>query len=285
MNERYALVVHGGAFLQEGDYAPQNAFIRTVLEQGRTRLREGASAIDAAVEATRALEDSGLFIAGKGSGPNTAGYYELDSSVMDGASGKAGSVCALTHFRNPVLCARAVMDRTPHVLLAGPGLARFLEGEGMEQVTPAQYYKSARPMEGDVNHGTVGAVALDMRGNLATAVSTGGIKGKLEGRVGDPAIIGASIFADADYAVCSTGHGEYFMRAVAAYDVVAQCRYAGTSLHDAVRQTLDVRVTGAGGWGGMIALSKAGDITTHFTRRGMHRGHVTENGDIFVASY
>jgi L-asparaginase/beta-aspartyl-peptidase (threonine type) len=281
----FAIAVHGGSFQRDGDYAPHQDFIRTVLEAAEAELGRGGSALDVATGAVCRLEDSGLYVAGRGAGPNNAGYFELDASIMDGATGQAGSVAGLTHFRHPILCARTVMERTPHVLLAGPGAVSFLDGEGLEQVDPATWFRPASVMEAETSHGTVGAVVLDGEGRLVSAVSTGGTSGKREGRIGDPAIIGASIFAGPDYAVCSTGHGEFFMRAVAAYDVVARCRYAGVPLDRSVDATLQMGVKAKGGWGGMIAVSADGEISMRFASRGMHRGSVTNRGDMFVASY
>ena len=281
----FAIAVHGGAFQREGEYAPHQEFIRAVLEDARTALARGGAALDVATEAVCRLEDSGLYVAGRGAGPNSAGYFELDASIMDGTTGQAGAVAGLTHFRYPILCARAVMERTPHVMLAGPGAVSFLDGEGLEQVDPDTWFRPASTMETETSHGTVGAVVLDGEGRLVSAVSTGGTRGKREGRVGDPAIIGASIFAGPDYAVCSTGHGEFFIRTVAAYDVVARCRYAAIPLDQSVDATLQTRVKANGGWGGMIAISADGEISMRFASRGMHRGSITSRGDMFVASY
>ncbi|MFC5067892.1 isoaspartyl peptidase/L-asparaginase [Flaviflagellibacter deserti] len=285
MTQPFALVIHGGAFQTESDYSEQYAHMRSVLEAGRAALASGGAALDVAVDAVKRLEDAGLYVAGKGAGPNTAGYYELDASIMDGASGKAGAVAGLTHFRNPIACARTVMDKTRHVMLTGPGADHFLTRHGLETVDPTSYFVSTEPMEAETSHGTVGAVVLDVRGHLVSAVSTGGTSGKLEGRVGDPAIVGASIFAGDDVAVCSTGHGEYFIRNVAAYDVVARCRYSGTPLGEALDATLFDRVKASGGWGGMIAVNAKAEVALAFTDRGMHRGYVTHDRDISVASY
>jgi isoaspartyl peptidase/L-asparaginase-like protein (Ntn-hydrolase superfamily) len=281
----FAIAVHGGAFQREGDYAPQQEFIRNLLEEARTALAQGKTALDVATDAVCRLEESGLYVAGRGAGPNSAGYYELDAAVMDGATGQAGAVAGLSSFRHPILGARTVMERTPHVLLSGKGAEAFLAAEGLERVDPASWFHPAPVMEAETSHGTVGAVVLDIRGHLVSAVSTGGTRGKREGRVGDPAIIGASIFAGADFAVCSTGHGEFFIRSVAAYDVVARCRYAGAQLDHSVTETLQTKVAASGGWGGMIALSASGEISLRFASRGMHRGSVSGEGDIFVASY
>jgi L-asparaginase/beta-aspartyl-peptidase (threonine type) len=280
----FAIAVHGGSFQRDGDYAPQQAFIRAVLEDAQAALAQGKTALDVATEAVCRLEECGLYVAGRGAGPNSAGYFELDAAVMDGATGQAGAVAGLSTFRHPILGARAVMERTPHVLLAGRGAEAFLAEQGLERVD-AGWFRPAPVMEAETSHGTVGAVVLDSKGRLVSAVSTGGTRGKREGRVGDPAIIGASIFAGPDFAVCSTGHGEFFIRNVAAYDVVARCRYGGTPLDRSVHDTLETRVKPGGGWGGMIALSATGEISMRFASRGMHRGSVSEGGEIFVASY
>jgi L-asparaginase/beta-aspartyl-peptidase (threonine type) len=281
----FAIAVHGGAFQREGNYAPQQDFIRGLLEEARTALAQGKTALDVATDAVCRLEESGLYVAGRGAGPNSAGNFELDAAIMDGSTGQAGAVAGLSNFRHPILGARTVMERTPHVLLAGRGAEAFLAEQGLERVDPASWYRPAPVMEAETSHGTVGAVVLDAEGRLVSAVSTGGTRGKREGRVGDPAIIGASIFAGSDFAVSSTGHGEFFIRSVAAYDVIARCRYAGTPLDQSVTATLQTKVAASGGWGGMIALSAAGEISMRFASRGMHRGSVSGDGAIFVASY
>lgn len=282
----FALVIHGGAFFNEAGIARQDLFLAEVLRAGRDGLRDGGTALDVAIEAVRRLEDCGHFIAGKGAGPNNAGYHELDAAIMDGATGAAGAVASLRHFRNPVLCARKVMDESPHVLLVAEGAEHFLDSQKIARLDDPQTYfqpVSAPRSEFTSVHGTVGAVTLDIHGHLASAVSTGGLTGKFEGRVGDVPLIGAAIYADDEAAVCSTGHGEYFIRAVAAHDVISQCRYAGLSLDQAMENTMERKIRARGGWGGMIGVNKNADVAMKFACAGMHRGFVTHHHDIFTA--
>jgi beta-aspartyl-peptidase (threonine type) len=283
---KFTIAIHGGAFNKEKDFSPQTEYLKTVLAESAALLREGGSAMDAATHAVVMMEDSGLFIAGKGSGTNNAGYYELDASVMDGASGQAGAVASLRSFKNPILAARAVMEKSDHVLLVADGAEKFCREQGLEILPDPQSYFKPAHKESQVpkqkSHGTVGAIAIDHKGRLAAATSTGGLVGKLEGRVGDSPIIGAATYADENVAVSTTGLGEYFIRSVAAYDVAARCAYGGVSLPESVDQVI-ARIRGKGGWGGLIALDKDRKVKFGFTH-GMHRGYIDETGEIHVAS-
>lgn len=278
------LVLHGGAgVLAERSYDREVAHMAALAVQGRTRLRAGAPALNVVVELVRALELSGLYVAGKGSSPNAAGRYELDAALMDGSSRKAGAVSALEGFLSPISVARAVMERTPHVLLAGRGAAAFAEETGLEAVSePQAYYTpAAAPDHRAIPTGTVGCVALDRAGRLAAATSTGGTLNKRWGRVGDTPIIGAGTWADERVAVSCTGQGEFFMRANAAADVSARVKYAGATLHDAVSGALgDVAVFG--GEGGIIAVDDAGAVSALFNAPGMKRAIVHADGRIEV---
>ena len=219
MNGRPALILHGGAGARrERDYTLEIAHMGEVVAAMKARLDAGASALDVAVEATVMLEDSGLYVAGRGASPNLAGAYELDASLMDGATGKAGAVAALQGFRNPVVAARAVMDHTPHVMLAGEGAALFALDQGLEPIADEEAWFT-RAGQGEDNHppgtlahGTVGCCVLDRDGRLAAATSTAGVFGKMPGRVGDTPIPGAGSWADGRVAVSGTGQGEYFIR-------------------------------------------------------------------------
>jgi len=286
MNNSFTLVIHGGSIGEAYNSALQDAFLEEVLRAGLTLLKGGASALDSVTDAVRRMEDSGLYCAGKGAGPNTAGYAELDASIMDGKTGMAGAVAGLRTVRNPVLAARAVMEKTPHVFLAGAGAEAFARRESLDLIDdPAAYFCPA-PLEPlrDVTTGTVGAVALDRAGNLAAATSTGGVPGKWEGRVGDTPIIGAATFATPLIAVSTTGRGEYFIRAVAAHSV-AVLHETGLSLQDAVDRVRREKIEKPGGRGGFIAIDKSGAPAFSFTGPGMHRGYVQEDGIVHAGSY
>ncbi|MBK9585673.1 MAG: isoaspartyl peptidase/L-asparaginase [Alphaproteobacteria bacterium] len=291
MSDNFVLAVHGGAFMNPRDYSQQTNFIENCLKSGWRDLKGGQSALEAVVQAVVKMEDSALFIAGKGAGPNSEGDYELDASLMEGESGKAGAIAAVRGIKNPIIAARTVMEKTPHVLLAGLGAERFLSEQGLEQVKDPAHYFTPSHTENQVipptalssSHGTVGAVALDRDGNLAAATSTGGLVGKRAGRVGDSPIIGAATWADRNLAVSTTGYGEYFMRAVAAYDVLARCLYGGKALEVSVSDVLD-GIRDAGGWGGLIALNRKGEVCLDYRCAGMHRGFVRHDGAIHARS-
>jgi L-asparaginase / beta-aspartyl-peptidase len=295
------LALHGGAgTIARRELTPRRerqycAGLAAALRAGYAVLENGGSSMDAVTAAVVALEDSPLFNAGRGSTLNAAGEHELDASVMDGASGKAGAVTGVRRIRNPVLAARAVMERTPHVMLAGAAADRYARSVGLALVS-ARYFSTperARALRrarahalssAADRHGTVGAVALDGFGNLAAATSTGGYTNKMAGRVGDSPIIGAGTYADnATCAVSTTGIGEYFIRAVAAYDVAARMRYLGETLGLAARGAL-ARVVAVGGEGGLIAVDRAGKVAMPFVSEGMYRG-VARSGRYEVAIY
>lgn len=289
MSQKFTLVIHGGAFQDARDYEAHTHALHEVLNAGSKNLAQGQSALAAVTQAVIMMENSGLFIAGKGAGPNSEGDYELDASVMDGKTGKAGAIAAVRAVKNPVLAARAVMEKTPHVLLAGTGAERFMDEAGIERLDDPQSYFTPSHTESQVPksasiHGTVGAIALDKDGHLAAATSTGGLVGKKAGRVGDSPIIGAATWADADIAVSTTGFGEYFMRAVAAYDVRALCAYKGETLEAATGKVLD-GIKASGGWGGLIALNKKDEIRLDYRCAGMHRGFVRSDGKIHARSH
>ncbi len=278
-------ILHGGAgVLAARSYAREEAHMAELAEIARQSLHDGASAMDVVCSAVRAMEVSGLYVAGKGSSPNSVGRYELDASVMDGPSRKAGGVAALEGFVSPIDAARAVMDNSLHVLLAGGGAARFATDQGLETVAdaPTYYTPAGAPDSRVIPTGTVGAVALDVRGRLAAATSTGGTLDKAWGRVGDTPIIGSGTWADERVAVSCTGQGEYFMRANAAADVSARVRYGGEGLADAVKGALD-DVAYLGGEGGIIAIDGEGTVSGQFNSPGMKRAIVHADGTIEVA--
>jgi beta-aspartyl-peptidase (threonine type) len=292
--------------------------LEQILRAGQRVLADGGSALDAVTEAVRLLEDCPLFNAGKGAVLTSAGTFELDAAVMDGATRGAGAVAGVKRLRNPVLAARAVMEKSEHVLFAGEGAEAFAEAQGLALVSPEYFFTQARhdqwqrarasgagmalldhdaaalaarqqgstePIDPDNKFGTVGAVACDARGNLAAATSTGGVTNKQVGRVGDSPIIGAGCYADDVAAVSSTGTGEMFIRAVAAYDVAAQIRYAGLSLEEAARRVVMEKVLAIGGRGGLIAVDRAGNVTLPFNTEGMYRGVARVGKPVEVAIY
>jgi len=279
-NNRLSLVLHGGAgALRERDYGRELDHMRGLVEAGRDRLRAGAPALDVVTETVEALEASGMYVAGRGASPNSAGRFELDASIMDGTARRAGAVAALQGFASPIRAARAVMEKTPHLMLAGDGAAAFAAGEGLERIGP-DWFTPARA-RGEQAHttGTVGCVALDAAGAIAAATSTGGTHGKLYGRVGDSPIVGAGVWADARVGVSCTGGGEYFIRAAAAAQVAFRMKLAGEGLAEAAAAALaDVRAVG--GDGGLIALSHEGEIAMPFNTAGMKRAALFPDGRI-----
>lgn len=287
MTGRPALILHGGAGARrERDYSAEIVHMREVVEAMKARLDAGASALDVAVETTVLLEDSGLYVAGRGASPNLAGAYELDASLMDGATRKAGAVAALQGFRNPVVAARAVMDRTPHVMLAGEGAALFALDQGLERIADeTAWFTQAGQGEdnhppGTLAHGTVGCCVLDRDGRLAAATSTAGVFGKMPGRVGDTPIPGAGSWADGRVAVSGTGQGEYFIRVAAGVQVSWRVA-AGQTLTEAGRAVID-EIGDMGGDGGLIALDRDGNLTAPFNSQGMKRAWLTTGGEIGV---
>ena len=285
----FAFALHGGAGAVSGrDYAVAEFHMRELAENARDRLASGARALDVVEYAVAEMETSGLYVAGRGSAPNTAGHVELDASIMDGPVSAAGAVASIRDIVNPVSVARRVMEATPHVMLAGSGALEFARAQGFEEVeNPGKYYMLPIGVtEQDVEsqaHGTVGAVARDGNGELAAATSTGGILGKLHGRVGDTPIIGAGTWADSEVAVSCTGVGEYFIRTGAALAVAYKVK-AGVSLGQAIDEVLsDIQYLG--GDGGIIAVSAAGEIEMRYNTDGMKRASVSSGSDVTVATF
>ena len=278
------LAIHGGAGVMRRDKPGerQRAVLKQALEAGYRQ----KTALDAVVAAVMVLEDSPLFNAGRGSCFNADGEIEMDASVMEGERLRAGAVAAVRRIRNPVLAARAVMEKSRHVLLAGNGAEAFARRHGL-RLEPASYFHTAlrraalaRNLKN--HHGTVGAVALDQEGNLAAATSTGGYTGKLPGRIGDSPIIGAGTYADnRACAVSGTGLGEAFIRAAVAYDVAARMRYRKESLARAAAAAL-ANVARLGGDGGLIAVDRRGNVAMPFNSEGMYRASVDRRGKISV---
>jgi beta-aspartyl-peptidase (threonine type) len=290
--------------------AEYRAALRTALETGYAVLQEGGSSLDAVVATIRTMEESPLFNSGKGAVFTSEGTVEHDASIMDGATRNAGASSGTKHVRSPIMLARAVMEHSPHVMLTGVGAETFAKEQGLEMVENAFFHTERRREQleriqqrerseapsGDAHllqtdlttdkYGTVGAVALDRAGNLAAATSTGGMTNKRFGRVGDSPIIGAGTYADNETcAVSATGHGEYFMRGVVAYDVAAMMNYAGLSLVEASNAVIMGRLTELGGTGGIIALDREGNVSMPFNTPGMYRGSVDNEGNITVKIY
>jgi len=285
---KFALALHGGAGPLLGrNYDREVAHMRELVEQGRDCLAGGATALDVVVETVEALEASGLYVAGRGASPNTAGVYELDASVMDGQGSRAGAVAALVGFASPIQAARAVMERTPHVMLVGEGAAALARSQGLDLiVNPSDWFThagggGAGTAPSDLATGTVGCVALDRAGHLAAGTSTGGVFGKMPGRVGDCPIPGAGTWADGAVAVSCTGAGEMFIRAAIAAQIAHRLRFGGQSLEAACAAALE-EVRGLKGEGGLIALDAKGGISMPFNSAGMKRAALYPDGRIVV---
>jgi beta-aspartyl-peptidase (threonine type) len=297
MPVRYVLALHGGA----GTIAPGSAeeerpyleALRAALAAGEARLAAGAGALEAAVATVVALEDCPLFNAGRGAVLNAAGEVELDAGVMDGRTLAAGAVAGVRTVRNPVLAALEVLRQGEWVLLGAEGAERLARDKGLAIVDPSYFATARREAQlravreraagrAVLDHdaallGTVGAVARDRGGHLAAATSTGGLTNKLPGRIGDSALVGAGVYAnDATCAVSSTGTGELFIRACAAYDVHARMRYLGQGVARAARAAIAQSVEPLGGRGGVIALGRGGDLAMPFNSSGMYRAWVRE---------
>jgi isoaspartyl peptidase/L-asparaginase-like protein (Ntn-hydrolase superfamily) len=282
---RYALILHGGAGARRNqNYDREIVHMREVVEAMRDRLEAGAAALDVVVEAVTMLEDSGLYVAGRGASPNNTGGYELDASLMDGPGRRAGAVAALQGFRNPIRAARAVMDASPHVLLAGEGAALFARDQGLERIgDDPDWFTHAG--QGDDNHppgshGTVGCCVLDAQGRLAAGTSTAGVFGKMAGRVGDTPLPGSGTWADDRVAVSGTGTGEYFIRTAVANQVMWRVR-GGASIVEACQAAID-DVGSLGGDGGIIALDHQGRRADPFNSQGMKRAWLTPEGEVGV---
>jgi beta-aspartyl-peptidase (threonine type) len=306
-----ALVLHGGAgVIERADLsADTERGIREALAQARDAgeavLRSGGSALDAVQATVVALEESPHFNAGKGSVFDADGKHELDASIMDGATLRAGAVAGVTDVRNPVVLARRVMEASPHVMLIGAGASRFADTfDDIERVANDWYDTPHRlqqlreeqareraAAEGEANNlkgryfGTVGAVALDAHGNIAAATSTGGMTNKRWGRVGDTPVIGSGTYADARCGVSATGWGEFFLRLAVAHDICARVAYRGDSLQQAADDVILRVLPELGGDGGAIAIDREGNIAMPFNTSGMYRAWVKPDGSRGVAIF
>jgi beta-aspartyl-peptidase (threonine type) len=300
----WALAIHGGAgVIERGDLTPQKetayrAGLNAALAAGQGVLARGGSSLDAVEAAIRVLEDDPLFNAGRGAVFTADGRNELDASIMDGATLKAGAVAGVTRTRNPISLARAVMEKSPHVMLARDGADQFSVEQGLPQA-PADYFRTeerwqqlldwrrdhAAELDRTHSRGTVGAVAIDVHGHLAAGTSTGGMTGKRWGRIGDSPLIGAGTYAaDGTCAVSATGSGEYFIRASAARQLCDRIAWHGETVQAAASATI-ANIGDLGGDGGVIAMDGSGRIAFAMNSSGMYRGWVTRTSPAATAIY
>lgn len=299
----YALVIHGGAgVMDQKSMTPEMqaeylAVLNRVLQVGDSVLANGGTSLDAVEKAIIIMENSPLFNAGKGAVFTHDGLVELDASVMDGKTLKAGAIAAVRDIKNPIRVARAVMEKTEHVLLNGAGASQFAKEQGFEPVDNSYFYTEKRrkqldellkkKREAGVNdkHGTVGCVALDKYGNIAAGTSTGGMTNKKYGRIGDSPIIGAGTYANNETGGFScTGHGEYYIRLGFSRDISALMEYKNLSVQDACHTEVE-KLTQLGGTGGVIGLDRNGNIAMEFNTSGMFRGYIKSNGEKKVAIF
>lgn len=294
----YAIVIHGGA----GTILPENMTpelekqykdkMNEALDMGEKILSGGGTAIEAVEKTINIMEDSPLFNAGKGAVFTHDGKNELDASFMEGENMNAGAIGGVSHVKHPISLARAVMEKSDHVMLTGTGAEAFAEEQGLELVDPEYFYTERRwnalqrilsedknktelsESDPDKKHGTVGCVALDKKGNIAAGTSTGGMTNKKYGRIGDSPIIGAGTYADNNTCgVSSTGHGEYFIRFTVARDIAALMEFKGMTLEEAGDYVINKRLVEKGGTGGVVALDRNGNIAMPFNTPGMYRGY------------
>lgn len=317
--KKYVMVIHGGAgTILKANMTPAKELayreaLTQALKTGYEALKAGKSSMDAVEATIHVMEDSPLFNAGKGAVFTHDGKNEMDAAVMDGKTQMAGAVAGVTTIRNPISAARAVMEKSEHVMMVGKGAELFAKEAGLKIVPPSYFYTKDRwdglqkaikedsakavldhgskksmlmgVKNKDNKFGTVGAVALDQSGNLAAGTSTGGMTNKKYGRVGDAPIIGAGTYAKNETAgISATGWGEFYIRNVVAYDISAMMEYKNMSLQDAAAAAIE-KVGKMGGDGGLIALDRAGNVAMPFNTAGMYRGTVTEDGEIEVLIY
>ena len=312
--ENFGIVIHGGAgtiLKKNMSDSLENAYrekLKEAISVGHSILKNGGTAIEAVTKTINVMEDSPLFNAGKGSVFTHEETNELDASVMDGATLNAGAVAGVSRIKNPIDVALAVMNDSPHVMLAGKGAETFALEKGFSLVDPSYFYTERRYQSlqkikqakknkvADISFedsfiknskfGTVGCVALDKNGDLAAGTSTGGMTNKRWNRIGDAPIIGAGTYANnATCAVSSTGWGEYFIRAMVAHDISAMMEYKGVSLQEAAREVIQEKVPALGGNGGIVSIDKDGNVAMEFNTAGMYRAHMNAEGELVLAIY
>ena len=306
----FAIVIHGGA----GNITPENLSAERQEEYkiklveavttGYNILKKGGSRLDAVEQTIHVLEDSPLFNAGKGAVFTNAETNELDASIMDGKTLNAGASAGTKTVKNPISLARAIMEKSPHVMFIGQGAETFAKEQSLELVSP-DYFSTEKSLnslkklkerenstaflstkENDWKFGTVGCVALDKKGNLAAGTSTGGMTNKRWGRVGDVPIIGAGTYANnATCGISATGWGEFFIRNVAAHDISAMMEYKGLTLEEAAKEEIQNKIPKLGGNGGIVSIDKYGNIVMEFNTSGMFRASMDENGELFVGMF
>lgn len=306
------LVIHGGAgtitraSMSDDQEKQYHEALEQSLRIGHAVLAKGGSSMDAVEASIRFMEDSPLFNAGKGAVFTHEGRNELDAAVMDGKTKKAGAVAGVTIIRNPITAARAVMEKSEHVMMVGRGAELFATKMGLEIVDPSYFWTERRwkslqqdllkeegrkpkadlAAQEEKKFGTVGAVALDRDGNLAAGTSTGGMTNKKFGRVGDAPIIGAGTYADNEScAVSGTGHGEFFIRWTVAYDIAALMKYRGLSVQQAGDEVIQKKLKPVKGEGGVIILDAKGNFAMPFNSEGMYRGWIGADGVPHVEIY
>lgn len=317
--KKYVLVIHGGAGnIEKANFSEEREKeykmkLEEALKVGYTVLDSGGSSLDAVTETIQILENSPLFNAGNGAVYTHQETVEHDASIMNGQDKNAGAVAGVSHVKNPITAARKVMEVSKHVMLSGKGAEEFAKVNGVEMVDTAYFFNQKRldylkkikkqeqleddrddrgqiensnEWQPDEKFGTVGAVAVDKNKNLAAGTSTGGMTNKKYGRIGDSPIIGAGTYADnATCAVSSTGHGEYFIRSVVAYDIAALMEYKNWPLSKAAHHVVMEKLVEFKGSGGIIAIDAGGNIAMPFNTRGMFRGMVDEDGNVSVFLY
>ncbi len=310
---KYAIAIHGGAgTILKSTMTPEKekAYLdglKNAIEAGETILKNGGSSLDAVEKAIRSLEDNPLFNAGKGAVFSNAGKNEMDASIMNGADLSAGAVAGISNIKNPITLAKGIMQKSEHVFLAGNGAIEFAHLIGSEFEEDAYFFEQMRFDQlqqakqtdcvfldhtndkfenGEKKFGTVGAVALDIHGNLAAGTSTGGMTNKKFGRVGDSPIIGAGTYANNETcAISCTGHGEFFIRSVVAHDISCLIEYKGLSLKEACDFVVMDKLVKIGGEGGLVSIDKNGNIEMPFNSEGMYRAKKSEDGALFIKIY
>lgn len=310
---KYAIAIHGGAgTILKSTMTPEKEIayteaLRDAINAGEKILMEGGTSLVAVEYAIRSLEDNPLFNAGKGAVFTNKGENEMDASIMNGKDLMAGSVAGITHIKNPISLAKAVMEQSQHVFLTGTGAVEFAEKVGAEKADDDYFFVQMRYDQlqqakesdgvfldhtedkfenGEKKFGTVGCVALDNHGNIAAGTSTGGMTNKKFGRVGDSSVIGAGTYANnSTCAISCTGHGEFFIRSVVAYDISCLMEYKGLSLKQACDIVVMEKLVKIGGEGGLIAIDKEGNIELPFNSEGMYRAKKSSDSEIFIGIY